>query len=800
MNRYCCKTENEMKKRFNNKKGFTLAEALIVVAIVLVLAAVAFIAVWVYQRSMHHLEMDEYAKEIFIAAQNHLSAAAGQGYLDADEDNADKNDENEYDFGYAEKDDQNKKTGVYYFIVNQGTVSPNKTKHAVLDYMLPFAAVDETVRTGYSYIIRYQKNPATVLDVFCASANDKRFGIEFKSDNYNDVMDTRDDRSKRRSYDPQIKAVLGYYGGATADALSTVTLQAPKLIVHNEDILWIELQDLNYNIDNSYLNLIITGESSGKQIAYSIVKNKIPDTTPVNISSISADTYKIILDDITDEHLRFTSLLRSEGFYLGENLNIQAVSFSNSALSNIAYSAAAKTNSLFDDRSGDTVYIANARHLENLNESISGFNRELNNTDTIDINKAEQRSDISWKDFTASTLTSGHQVYSNSAYLTVGSFEPVTVPSDDTAAFTYDGKGHQIASIKVEVSGNAGLFTSVSGDTISNLQLVDFSISGTNAGALAANAGALAGEATNTEVTNVVAYNKSNSAAEATTVTIRGTGTGSVGGLIGSTKDSTISKCAASLVVSTTGENAGGLIGSATGGTVSASYSGGHTKGGAYTYVESNTTKYLYNVTGDKNVGGLIGSASGTSISNSYSTCSVQGTGESSDNNISYVGGFVGYAVETNITNSYSTGLVNSVTKNSNNQDEKDVEGAFVGSFTSGTLDSCKYYDIINERDANGGNNGSKGYEYLKPVGNSDSPSGITMIDADAASYEDFVGADSSWKSSISYDDILGDYYQDKYNLKTVEQLGTSVEGGDFVANHYGDWPAPEIWVINEKN
>lgn len=785
MNRYCCKTENEMKKRFNNKKGFTLAEALIVVAIVLVLAAVAFIAVWVYQRSMHHLEMDEYAKEIFIAAQNHLSAAAGQGYLDADEDNADKNDENEYDFGYAEKDAQNKKTGVYYFIVNQGTVSPDKTKHAVLDYMLPFAAVDETVRTGYSYIIRYQKNPATVLDVFCASANDKRFGIEFKSDNYNDVMDTRDDRSKRRSYDPQIKAVLGYYGGATADALSTVTLQAPKLIVHNEDVLWIELQDLNYNIDNSYLNLIITGESSGKQIAYSIVKNKIPDTTPVNISSISADTYKIILDDITDEHLRFTSLLGSKGFYLGENLNIQAVSFSNSALSNIAYSAAAKTNSLFDDRSGDTVYIANARHLENLNESVSGFNRELNDTSTvdIDINKAEQRSDISWADFTASTLTDGHQVYSGSDYLIAGNFEPITIPKD-TAAFTYDGKGHQIASIKVDVSGNAGLFTSVSGDTISNLQLVDFTVNGTNAGALA-------GASTDSKITNVVAYNKD--ADSETTATV--TGTGSVGGLIGSAtgSESEISKCAASLVVSTTGDNAGGLIGSATDGSVSASYSGGHTKDGAYTYVESNTTKYLYNVTGDKNVGGLIGSASGTDISNSYSTCSVQSTGDDSS-----VGGFVGSTSGTmEISNSYSTGLVNSIKTDEN---DNDVEGAFIGSLTTSvTLTDCKYYDIINERDANGGNNGSKGYEYLKPVGNSDSPSGITMIDEDAASYEDFVGADSNWKSSISYDDILGDYYQDKYNLKTVEQLGTSVEGGDFVANHYGDWPAPEIWVINEK-
>lgn len=799
-----------MKKRFNNKKGFTLAEALIVVAIVLVLAAVAFIAVWVYQRSMHHLEMDEYAKEIFIAAQNHLSAAAGQGYLDAADTNG--------DFGQKESgiDD------IYYFIVNQGTVIPDNAHHAVLDYMLPFASVDETVRTGYSYIIRYQKNPATVLDVFCASAYDKRFGIEFTSGNYSDVMGTKDTdtvnkRRDRRSFGDE-KAVLGYYGGATADALSTVTLQAPKLIVHNEDVLWIQLYDPNYGKDHSYLNLIIEGETSDKKISYKIrtggENGKFNPDEKNNIEEIKSDTdeflyYKIILDDITNKDLRFTSLLGSEGFYLGENLNIQAVSFSNSALSNIAYSAAAKANSLFDDRSGDTVYIANARHLENLNESVSGFNRELNDTSTvdIDINKAEQRSDISWKDFTASTLTSGHQVYSNSAYLNDGNFEPVTIPSDgdDTAAFTYDGKGHQIASIKVDVSGNAGLFTSVSGDTISNLQLVDFTVNGTDAGALA-------GVSTNSKITNVVAYNKD--ADSETTATV--TGTGSVGGLIGSAtgSESEISKCAASLVVSTTGDNAGGLIGSATDGTVSASYSGGHTKDGAYTYVESNTTKYLYNVTGDKNVGGLIGSASGTSISNSYSTCSVQGTGKSSENanHISYVGGFVGSASGTmTITNSYSTGLVNSV----RTTNETDVEGAFVGKLDlmSGEIQSCNYFEIINERDVPGGSNGNKGYTYLDPIGENTQSSAVnvTAIDENATAYEKFVNGTElepkTWESAFAYDDILKTYYHDTnnqnkntYNLKTVEQLGASVDDGDFVSNHYGDWPAPEVWVINEKN
>ena len=63
-----------MYKR-NNKHGFTMAEMLIVVAIIGVLSAVSFVAVTQHQRSMERLERDSVAREIFIAAQNHLTMA-----------------------------------------------------------------------------------------------------------------------------------------------------------------------------------------------------------------------------------------------------------------------------------------------------------------------------------------------------------------------------------------------------------------------------------------------------------------------------------------------------------------------------------------------------------------------------------------------------------------------------------------------------------------------------------------------------------------------------------------------------
>ena len=67
-----------MIRRRRNDKGFTMAEMLMAVAIILILAGVAFIGVARYLRSMALLERDGIAKEIFIAAQNHLTAAKGQ--------------------------------------------------------------------------------------------------------------------------------------------------------------------------------------------------------------------------------------------------------------------------------------------------------------------------------------------------------------------------------------------------------------------------------------------------------------------------------------------------------------------------------------------------------------------------------------------------------------------------------------------------------------------------------------------------------------------------------------------------
>jgi len=316
----------------------------------------------------------------------------------------------------------------------------------------------------------------------------------------------------------------------------------------------------------------------------------------------------------------------------------------------------------------------------------------------------------------------------------------------------------------------------------------------------------------------VVAYNTG----KGTDATIK-TDNGNAGGLIGQifgdeaatatdkTAKAVIQKSAAALIVSSAGGNAGGLIGTAAGGTVTGCYSGGHAiddPNGSGAVIYSNKQ---FNVTATVGyAGGLIGEAGAATINNSYSTCSVAGK---------YAGGFVGKGdTGGSVTNSYATGLVlggDTTTKTIMGEDGQTTkettfteiqaqEGAFAYSF-AGTAINCKFFEIVNEReekDATGALTG--GYTYLLPVPD-DTTGVIKALDENAEEYNNFCGASTEWKPAKPYtgQTKLESYYGGKYNLKSIEQLAGTLKVDDndtteyFVATHYGDWPAPEIFVIN---
>ena len=78
----------------------------------------------------------------------------------------------------------------------------------------------------------------------------------------------------------------------------------------------------------------------------------------------------------------------------------------------------------------------------------------------------------------------------------------------------------------------------------------------------------------------------------------------------------------------------------------------------------------------------------------------------------------------------------------------------------------------------------------------------IVAIDHETSTYNNFVDAQGTWTDADPYDPKLATYYKDSsdqalYNLKGISRLDTSTPANYFVNTHYGDWPAPEVMVIN---
>ncbi len=727
-------------KKLKHNYGMTIAELLIVVAIIGVLSGVAFIAVDRYQRSMGQLERDGIAKEIFVAAQNHLTAAYGEGYLGAN----------------ASGTEEATGSGIFYFVYPENGFTSNGS--SILDQMLPFGSIDETVRAGGSYIVRYQKEAGLVLDVFYCSRNASptRFNHSLTSGNYTEAIGMKGDDQKPARRNCFGGAILGWYGGDEAAELAKIELAAPTIEIRNAETLSVTVKDASENYGKSAsIRLLIKGELSGKE----------------HYIDVSADLLgkEIVLDDITvsDRHFRVRSfddmthdiMQDDNGFIPGENLLIRAVAYSNSELSNLAYSAEKTTNSLYADGStATTAYISNIRHLENLDKTVSKQDENDSDSDgKLNIAKAVQIRDLNWTTDDSEYWINNTVTDTGKELTGKGKYYPVS----PDYAITYDGQGNSVMNLDIDFTGPAGMF-----GTLSN----------------------------SNEIKNVIVRNnlEDDSALEIK-------GSGSAGGLVGSMTGGRITNCAAAVYVS--GANAGGLIGSASNVAVTDSYAGGHTENGKYLTTESGEARVNVIATGSS--GGLIGSMTGGSAENCYSTCSVRGTA---------AGGFAGTASGT-ISNSYCTGLVlgpGDVTHSS-------TVKAFVGSDNGVTASGCWYESAVNAihygarkaelKTANSQDADLVVEDLAAGCANAfpfdkDRPNGSGGIITAFQAYNEFLGTGFEPDEAKPYDAFLKNHYQktgatDKtdYPLKTIQQLDNSAP--DFLAVHYGDWPAPEILVVN---
>ena len=403
-----------MRRYHKNSNGFTMAEMLITVAIIVILCGFGFVAVIAHQRNLKRMEMDETAQEIFIAAQNHLTAARASGQWSSFlEKTAAEGQEgsrgtvmsykpSDYDKA-SDADAESRK--FYYFT----TESAEAVKNGAEALILPEGSIDETLR-GHHYYVEYDAASGTVFGVFYTDSDHP-----ITADDATAVSLSRTDPDARRDYKVDGKrTIIGYYGGALGELNSPGDLYAPSVAVRNAESLVLYVVDKNYYRPVSSktgapnfktkLKLTFEGVTSGKKavkevdpsssssqtdaFSSAVLAEKSAETFDVVIPSsgasaqqkqlVNAEYYAIVLDSIVRKDGHFADLFPE--FIPGEDIRITATLTSDKAGEDVSQTVT--VNSLFNSVKTETnlsgiasktvVTVSNPRHLENLSSEVSG--------------------------------------------------------------------------------------------------------------------------------------------------------------------------------------------------------------------------------------------------------------------------------------------------------------------------------------------------------------------------------------------------------------------------------------------
>lgn len=601
----------KFKAREKRNSGFTLVEMLAVTAIVVILLAIGMVAVVHYVRWLRITELDNSAREIYLAAENRAVLLSAGGRLDklvteakggtmalpAEERGA-----TPLAAGGAAQ-----QTAQARYIYYNGTAGSGED---VLAELLPQGTIDPALRGGCFYVVYEiktdedgtQSGLGSVTDVFYAEESDAWEDAA----NFETFYRAWKGSSRQKRLDE--KKMFGYYGGAAAENGGANSLKEPQLEVINGEKLIVRLtysepmgepRTAEVTLDYGGCEVRLDQLTQAKWMR----KN---DTVTNPFQNTVTHTREWVLDTLEKDGPRFQELFQAgvgavtgNPGPMGGDFTVTARIRSTTVASPDVVSA--PRNSLFADGSGgETAYVENLRHLQNLDQNFSGVKGKKAAVQTGDI------------DCGASMFTG---------------YEFVPIQNDNDELKSYCGSHaanegaetavHFIKGLKVTATSangrNGGLFSTAPSDMeFQNVRLINASIK-MSAGVPA---GALAGVATGTTFTNCWVYWEGEELEELK-ASIPESGladnhyqiTGSsAGGLVGQLNGGTITDClAATLVKGTTA--AGGLVGQTTGVTVSTSY--------ADCYLVAPTA------------GGLIGTAGGTvMLANVYAAGFIDNTVE----------------------------------------------------------------------------------------------------------------------------------------------------------------------------
>lgn len=753
------------------KKGYTLAEVLATVAILLILVAIAVPAIFSIRKNLRQKALDNKAELIYTAVQNNLVKLQSNGNSSLYDGEKTAN-----AMGRTPSD-ATKEQKLYY------ALSTEKADTArAASVLVTTDTVDGELYNNY-WVVEYNPESASVYAVFYSESD----SIQPYNPNVYDSFRYKDNRLSDG-------ARIGYYGGDALDGSNTAVL-APKITVTNEEKLVATITCMRQGQDNKPLSfdVVLTDDkgnqlnlkykASGDKLVHAKDDLHVGDMSEKDTneeSSIVGRSYtlKITLDDLTSDATRFVSLYGEKNSYLkstntkalraGTALNIKVTVRSENHKIDGLFTQY-DTNSLFADKStSENAAIYYGRHLQNLDQE-SGVAEDIKTAklgNSIHFEKQEEKE----KDDT----TSWYSCYGNKAFTPITNKNLESFIGDKSMAIYHLNvkNGVDITTSDGSATGRkgAGLFAVLKDSmTVENLRLAGTTIAITGEGKEKVSVGAIAGETTGSaKITNCEVYLDTEDIEGKNENDVWISGAGIQGGLIGHTNSVAESGSSVTIVNSfaatvmdgrengTTGDligTVGGLIGQAD---------------CAVNIKNCYADSYLTGAV----TGGLVGLVSSGSVN--VESCYTAGY----QNPANQGGGFVASSFDSNalkIKNSYTV-----VTYLENRESEKNP---VIYAVSPGTLENVYYLN----KGKNVENDNGKAVDYL-----------TFSNKAKMAEKLNNNGSNSFTTSTTTYAYNLRNQGLTSYSYPSLKDI-----------SHYGDWQASyeagslvyyEKYAINESN
>ncbi|MEG2262550.1 MAG: prepilin-type N-terminal cleavage/methylation domain-containing protein [Raoultibacter sp.] len=215
-----------MLKVKDDIRGFTLAELMMSIGIILVLVLIAAPSIISIQKNMHMVELDNAAKQVAAAVQTQMTAEKVSGT-------------------WTEKikplvTDGNKARGLASDVQDTANIYYLTADQVRNNGLLPSLAIDSVVRDN-DYVVEFNKTTATVCGVFYSDNKTGWFSPDTKGTAAlayykSAALPAGRDQSARKAVNP----LVGYFGGRSEGATPEVALEKPNLWIDGEGQLCVQ--------------------------------------------------------------------------------------------------------------------------------------------------------------------------------------------------------------------------------------------------------------------------------------------------------------------------------------------------------------------------------------------------------------------------------------------------------------------------------------------------------------------------------------------------------------------------------